>query len=248
MQVISPAPISPTGRVSVIAGSAVGVLFIAGGLVIGWLMIATSFATRFTPIGRPEPGEVVAGVVAWAVTFVAPALFLIVGAARLTSTFERVAAQRARPTPASRVAKALGDEYVVATRVRLPDGRLVPEIVVGPFGAAVLEELPPARASRHTGVAWEVRTARGWAPLENPLDRAARDAERVRRWFAHDDRDFLVKVYAAVVSRDPSVARTAACAVIAPDQVAAWLLSLPGQRSLTAGRRERVVEHLRELA
>ncbi len=246
MQVISPARVSATsGRVSFVAGSAFGGILLVAGLGLGWLLLASSFATRFTPAGRPDTGEVAVGIAAWALTFMAPAALLIAGAARLASVADVAAARRPRRTPASRLASALGDEYVVAARVMLPDGRPVPELVLGPFGAAVIAELPPPRVARHRGSTWEVRTTRGWAPIESPLDRAARDAERVRRWFAHDDRDFIVKVFAAVVASDPAVVRTATCAVIAPDQVAAWLASLPAQRSFTPGRRDRIVELLR---
>ena len=34
------------------------------------------------------------------------------------------------------------------------------------------------------------------------MDRAARDAERVRGWLGTYDRDFLVRVYAAIVTDD----------------------------------------------
>lgn len=248
MQVISSASTAAArGRASILAGSVVGGTLLAGGLALGWLMIATSFVTQFTPPLRPQPGEVAMAIVAWAVAFVAPATFLIVGVARIADVIDAIVARRAHAGAAWRLRRALGDEYAVATRVRLPDGRPVPELVLGPFGAAVLVELPPAAATRHRQGAWEVRTPRGWTTLENPLERATRDAERVRRWFASDDRDFLVKVYAAVVGSDPQVTRTASCAVIAPDQIAAWLASLPAQRSLTPSRRESLVERLREI-
>jgi hypothetical protein len=128
----------------------------------------------------------------------------------------------------------------------MPEGRIIQELVLGPFGAAVIEELPPSRATRHRGHAWEVRGPRGrWLPLENPVERASRDAEAVRRWFAHEDRDFVVKVYAAVVASDQTVERSATCAVIEPSQIPAWLLSLPAQRSLSESRRDQLVAHLR---
>jgi len=73
--------------------------------------------------------------------------------------------------------------------------------------------------------------------LENPLERAARDAERVRSWIAAEERDFVVKVYAAVVTPDTSLSRTSACAVISTEQIPAWLASLPPQRSLSSDRR-----------
>jgi hypothetical protein len=171
---------------------------------------------------------------------------LVVGGARLASVVDAIVSSRPRPTPAARLAGQLGDEYSVGSRVRMPDGRVIPELVIGPFGAAVIEELPPSRATRHRGSVWEVRGPRGrWLPLENPLERATRDAEAVRRWFAHDDRDFVVKLYAAVVASDQVVDRTPTCAVIQASQIPAWLLSLPAQRSLSEARRAQLVDHLR---
>ena len=57
-----------------------------------------------------------------------------------------------------------------------------------------------------------------------------------------------MKVYAAVVGPQPTVARATDCAVLTPDQLAAWVAGLPPQRSLTDGRRERVLEYVRAAA
>jgi hypothetical protein len=239
-------PIS-TGRarLRLVAGLVAGAVLIAGGLALGFLMLGTPFLAAFTPTGRPEPGQVAIGALAWAVALIAPATVLVVGAARLATVIDTFLSSRPRPTPASRLGEALGADHHVAARVRLPDGRVIPELVIGPFGAAIIEELPPPRVTRRHGASWEVRGPRGqWLPLENPLDRATRDAERVRRWAAHEDHDFVLKVYPAVVSSDPGVQRTASCAVIAADQIPAWLRSLPTQRSLTVPRRARLVDLL----
>lgn len=247
MQVITPRTARSSRRTSsIVIGSVVGATLLVGGVAVGWLAFGTPFITSFTPVGRPETSQMVAGMMAWTFALIAPATFIIVGLARIVAVVDMVASQRAKPGAVSRLAAVLGDEYVVATRLRLPDGRVVPEIVIGPFGAAILEPLPPASASRHQGNAWEVRRSDGrWMPIENPLDRAGRDAERVRRWLAHDDADFLVKTYAAVIAPDTSLPRTPGCAVITNDQVAAWLFSLPAQRGLTDSRRAQVVDQLR---
>jgi hypothetical protein len=248
MQVIAPRPASAPARRTIVIGTVVGAVLLVGGLAIAWLTLATPFIEHFTPTGRPGTSQLLFGMVAWAFALIAPATFIIVGLARIVTVFDAVSSSRPRPTPASRLARVLGEEYVVASRARLPDGRTVPEIIVGPFGAAVLEELPPPGVSRRHGGSWEVRTREGrWIALENPLERAARDAERVRRWFARDEQDFVVKVYAAVVARDSSLGRTANCAVITADQIPAWLAGLPPQRSLNDSRRERLIEQLREL-
>jgi len=245
MQVISPPAPSRVSRGSIVLGTLVGAVLLVGGLAIGWLAFGTPFMSHFTPAGRPGPTQFVTGMLAWSFGLIAPAAFTIAGLARIVIVLDSVASARPKPTPVSRLARDLGEEYAVASRLRLPDGRVIPELVLGPFGAAVLEEVPPAGATRRHGEAWEVRTKRGWMPLENPLEKASRDAERIRSWFTNDDRDFIVKVYAAVIDPGRSIGRTASCAVITPDQITAWLLSLPAQRSLTPSRRENLTELLR---
>jgi hypothetical protein len=116
-------------------------------------------------------------------------------------------------------------------------------------GIVVLGDVPPPSVTRHVGAYWEILGERGqWVPIEAPADRTSRDAERVRSWLATDDRDFLVRVYAAVVTDDRRVERTATCAVVAPGDLAAWLMGLPAQRGITADRRSRLVELVRSVA
>ena len=123
----------------------------------------------------------------------------------------------------------------------------LPELVVGPFGAAIIEELPPPGAVMSRGVrSWEVRVGNGQIrTIENPLVLAAHDAERVRAWLTPDDSDHVIKVYAAVVGNDPRVERTSSVALIEPTQVAEWLSSLPPQKTLDASRRDRLVREIR---
>ena len=76
--------------------------------------------------------------------------------------------------------------------------------------------------------------------MDNPLEQANRDADRVRRWFTIADLDFVVRVYAAVIVGDGSIPRSPTCAVVTPDQLPAWIGALPSQRSLTLARRLRL--------
>jgi hypothetical protein len=207
-----------------------------------------NFLDRFMPVGRPTTYELVAGALAWTFALTAPAGFGLIGLARIVTAFEKWRARRPRITPAVRLRRTIGDDHVVATSVRVPDGRPVPELVVGPFGAAVIEELPPAGAVvAHGPRTWEVRLGNGYIrTIENPLERAAHDAERVRGWLSPDEADYVLKVYAAVVGKtNAPVERTPTCAIIAPEQVAEWLATLPIQRSIDAGRRERIVKEIR---
>jgi len=227
-------------------GVGLGLVAASGGLL--YLVFGDHFLDRFMTTGRPSTSELVAGALAWTFALTAPAGFGLVGVSRLVVAFDRWRARRPRVTPAVRLRRAIGDDHLVATGVRLPDGsRVVPELVVGPFGAAIIEELPPPGAVMSRGVrSWEVRVGNGYIrTIENPLERAAHDAERVRGWLAPDDGDLVLKVYAAVVGSDPAVERTASCALIAPSQVSEWLSSLPPQKTLDPSRRDRIVREIR---
>jgi hypothetical protein len=226
-----------------------GFLCLTTSASVVWLVFGAGFLELFNPTtSRPSAGQLVMGGLAWTLALTAPAAFGIAGVAKLATAHDRWQARRPRVTPAVRLARTIGDDHIVATQVSIPDGgRAVPELVIGPFGAAIIEELPPPGAVLSRGVrSWEVRVGNGYIrTIDNPLERAARDADRVRTWLTDADTDHVMKVYAAVVGRDQRVERSPSCAVLAPDQVAAWLSSLPPQRSLDEGRRERVARLLR---
>jgi hypothetical protein len=231
----------------VIIGGTVGILLLTGGIFLAWVALATPVVGSLSPAAaRPNLVQMATGGAIWAIALVAPPSFAIVGTVRLARV---VRALTARPAPraVAKLASALGDEYVVAQDARL-DGRVLKNLVVGPFGLAVLAELPPPAVTRHNGTAWEIRRRDGrWVNYENPIERTARDGERVKRWFGSMERDFTVRVYAAVVTPDPTVARTPACAVIAEEQIPAWLASLPPSRALTTDRRNDLVDLVRGL-
>jgi hypothetical protein len=235
-------------RIGIATALIVGTAFLGTSLALLYLVFGENFVDRFMPSGRPSTYELVAGALAWTFALTAPAGFGLVGVARLVTAYDRYRARRPRITPAVRLRRAIGDDHVVATGVRLPDGtRVLPELVVGPFGAAIIEELPPVGAVMSRGVrSWEVRVGNGQIrTIENPLVLAAHDAERVRSWLMPEDGDGVLKVYAAVVGVDPRVERTPSVALVNPTQVAEWLASLPPQKSLDAGRRDKVVKQIR---
>jgi hypothetical protein len=248
MQMIHPTRSMRPSRAPLVSGTLVGLTLLAGGIGLAWLAIATPLVRGLTPTAiRPAPEQLAVGAIIWGASLVAPPSFAIVGLFRLSRVVSLVLRRRDRGA-VGRVAGSLGD-VSVAPAVRLPEGRLVRNLVVGSYGLAIFSELPPAGATRRHGTAWEVHRADGrWMPLENPLDRAARDAERVRSWIAAEERDFVVRVYAAVVTSDSSISRTPGCAVISTDQIPAWLASLPPQRSLSALRRAELVDRIRSIA
>ena len=249
MQVIAVS--NPTGRghrVAIARSLAVAVLLLLAGAALAWLSLGTSLVSGFIPLGRPGALQIAGGIVVWGFAIVVPAAFLIMGVARMAAVAEALTSMRPRKvTP--QLASALGADHIAATDLLLPGGRRLHELVLGPFGIVVLGAVPPASFSRHVGTRWEVRDDRGrWIPIEDPVQRASRDAERVRGWLTTEDRDFLVRVYAAVVTEDERVDRSSSCAVIKPSELGAWLAALPPQRGLTAARRERVVELISSLA
>lgn len=232
---------------AVAARAVVAGAMLVAAVAVAWLDLASPLLRTFEMPDRPTAGETLVGVIVWAAALGLPAVLFIVGAVRLFDVTERLAWLRRRSASSDALATRLGDGYVVSDTVRLPDGSVIPRIVLGPHGLAVLEFAPPRAATRHRDGRWEVRLRDGrWVAMENPLDRASRDAERVRRWFAADDRDFVLKVHAALVAPDVSLRRTPTCAVITGDQIPAWIGSLPAQRTLTPGRRDRIARILAE--
>jgi hypothetical protein len=249
MQLIQPSHAVRPARGPMLMGTVVGGVLLAGGIVLGWLAFATPLVRALTPaVVRPSAEQLAIGGLIWGVSLVAPPCFAIVGVIRL-SHVAGVLLRKPQVGPITAAGKLLTDEFIVAPSLDLPDGRRIRNVVVGPFGLAVIGQAPPKAATRRQGSTWEVRRADGrWVPLEHPLERTARDAERLRRWIAAEERDFLVKVYAAFVTDDPTVGRTPQCAVIGPSEVAAWLMNLPPQRSLYDARREDLVDRVRALA
>ena len=249
MRIIAEAPrLTRSDRVKLVRGAFVSALLIFVGALIGWAIVATPVFGSLMPGFRPSMLQIATGVLAFAFAILVPAGMMILGVARAVATLELLGILR----PSAQAPKLVGrldDRHYVATALRLPDGRYIHELVLGPFGIAVLGDVPPPDISRVVGGRWELRHGRkGWKPVESPLDRTSRDAERIRRWMGGEDQDFVVKVYAVVVTADPRVERTSTCLVVPPAQVAEWLEGLPPQRGLTQGRHAELVELIRSVA
>jgi hypothetical protein len=247
MQVFQPRPTRVGSRRSVLSGGAIGVLLVALGIALAYLALATPFSQQFIPDPRASGFGVVAGAIGWTLLIVAPATATIAGIAWLADVAGRASLLRTKPHPVERLTRVLGEEYAAATNVRLPDGRMVSEIIVGPHGVAVFEPMPPAALTRIQNGRWELRVGKErWVPLENPLERTVRAADRVRHWLTNEDRGFVVRVNAAVVVSDPTaVTRSSGCAVVSREQIPAYLNSLPVQRGFTPDRRVQIVEIIR---
>jgi hypothetical protein len=249
MQVIAaPGSSIRSHQLAIARSAATAALLLLAGAMLAWLCLGTSLVNSFIPAGRPSALQTAAGVAAWAFTILVPAAFLLIGFARVASTID--AAIALRPTAVTpKLAKSLGSDHLAATDLVLPGGRRIHELVLGPFGIVVLGDVPPASHSRHVRGRWELRDGRGrWIPIESPVERAARDAERVKGWLTTHDRDFIVRVYAAIVTDDPAIERSGSCAVVRSESLGAWLEALPVQRGLTTERRERLVALLQSIA
>jgi hypothetical protein len=242
MQIIGAAPPTRSRVPSLVIGAVSGTILIVSGLTFEFATLLTPYFDRVARGGfgaSAGPG----GAAAWGAAVLLGAVFLGVGAARLAGLLADVRAG-AVANPVILPARD-PDEPMMAFNVDVGDGRPIPKLVVGQFGAAVIRDLPDASVARHQGPYWEAMSDQGWVRIESPLDRAARDAERVRRWFAHDERDYVVRVYAAVLTTEPALPRTPTCAVISESQLEPWLRSLPVQRSLNEARRGQLLAMLR---
>ena len=162
---------------------------------------------------------------------------LVSGAGRLAVAADRRAigrrpARTARPRPR----RPAGRRH---RRRRQPEPRRTARSRAG--RRAVRGRGPPRDGPAHGDPPGRVRRGKPGpatgGPDRAPLDRAARDADRLRHGLGEADLDFIARVHAAIVIADAPVTRSPACAVITRDQVPAWIASLPRQRSLTERRR-----------
>lgn len=227
----------PVGRL--LGGLLVGSALVAAGLAAQYLTIATPFVSSLVPETAPN-GSVGIGLGVWGFALVAGAAFLVAGTDRLARLLAVIRRGTEGRGPAARALSGAVDDVAVASRVLMRDGPAIPELVIGAFGAAVVHQMPSSRLVRR-GARWETRTSDGWVPMDDPLEAASRDADRVRRWLSLADLDFVVRVYAAVVVDDRTIQRSPVCATLTPEQIPGWVAALPKQRTLTKARRDRLL-------
>src|SRR6185503_13711239 len=116
-------------RFGVASALGVGLALVVASATLLYVVFGQNFLDRFMPAGRASTYELIVGALAWTFALTAPAGFGLVVVARLVTAFDRWRARRPRVTPAVRLRRAIGDDHVVATSVRLPDGsRVLPEL------------------------------------------------------------------------------------------------------------------------
>jgi hypothetical protein len=241
-----PRPDRHIGRL--VWGTLAGAGLVAIGLGLAYLVIQTPLVDRLLAGNGGTSGLATSSVVVWSLALAAGGGLLVAGTNRLAGTLASVRGRRSGRSPLMRTKSALTADILVAAPVVPHDGRPIPELAIGPFGVAVVHELAGRDRFRRNEHGWEMRTRDGWVPAEPPLDTLARDADRVRHWFTTSDLDYVVRVYAALVTADSTIQRTPTCAVIREAQIPAWLAALPRQRSFSEGRRKHLLSRLQGAA
>ena len=231
---------------SLVSGTVVGASLVAAGLTLAYLVIVTPLVASLVPGSRSGSPRLALAVMIWTLAMIAGAGLLVAGTNRLAITVAGVRSRSRQRLPMGRALASLPADVIVETGVVLQGGRPIPELVIGPFGVAVVHEMARHSDLRRVGRSWEARTPHGWRPTEHPLDRVERDAERVRHWLAGGDLGFVVRVHAALVTPDVSMLRSPLCAVIREEQIPDWIAALPRQRSLSEGRRAYLLTRFRE--
>jgi len=248
VKVIAAASPRPRARTPSLARAFVGgALLVAAGLGVVLLIVVSGVMQSVGQIGDSRITQQVFGTATWGLAFLIPGLFIVLGLARIVRAVEaRPRPRRDRPAASQR--GRISDDFLVAQGVRLPDGRTIPEVVIGPHGLTVVEEVPPRHASRQASHHWEVRDRAGrWTAVEHPLDRAARDVERLRRWLGNSMEDYTPRFTAVCVSDDDRVGRSSEVAVIRREQLAEFLGAQPPLRQMTTDRREVIAGLLRDV-
>lgn len=214
---------------SVVGETLVGTSLVLAGLWFVLIALTTPLVSSLSAAIRPAAIAVPAQVLfAWAAAIAAPMVLVLLGTERLARILAAARTGRWRRTRRDPFT-GLAAGTTVARDITLDEGRSVATMVVGAFGIAVVHEAPPGEVG----------------PWDDPREMVARDAERVRRWLLTHDVDFVVRIYAALVTDETSLPRTTSCAIVTPEQMPAWIASLPRQRSLTPERCTRIVELLR---
>jgi hypothetical protein len=213
---------------SLLGETLVGTSLVGLGLWFVLMAITTPLVPSLASAFRPTVGQPIQVLFAWSAVIAAPMVLVLLGTDRLARLLAAVRTGRWRRTRRDAFA-GLAADVAVARDITLDDGRAAPTVLVGPFGLAVVHEAPPGEIA-----AWE-----------DPREMVARDAERVRRWLLTHDVDFVVRIYAALVTGETSLPRTTACAVVTAEQVPAWVASLPRQRSLNPERCALIMRLLR---
>lgn len=238
-------------RVAALPSLAFGVALVAIGVGIGFTELTSSALSDLLVRARPGAMGTAVGIVGWGIGLVLPIALVLSGSIRTARVFRRTRKPRLERFLA--IVGELPEDHTVALGVALPDGRRIPAVVVAPDGIAIFEFLPPPGALRYREGLWEARIAgAGWTPIEEPLARARRDADALRRMLWDSSYDHQLNVYPAVIDESAHARKAAytprvnGCTLLAPDGVRSFIGAFPEARRLTPGRREILLGRIRD--
>ncbi len=194
------------------------------------------------------------GALAWAAAVTAPTCFILLGVLRLASAATNLRG-RTRPfRPVHAMAERLPAGLLTLPTIRLPDGRQIPDVVLGPARHCLLRDAPTAchlapcwqplgGARRRWGLAPDRESARaGRSRRGRPAALPGGRGLRLRR---QGPRRGHVRAQARASSPSNAPARAPSClSATSP----AGSTALPAQRSLSLSRLQRVGEILEGLA
>lgn len=237
-------------RLAALPGLLLGLGLIGSGLTLAIVELTSTALSDLLVRARPGAMGTAVGILGWGLGLILPISLVLVGSIRTVRVFRR--APRRRLERFLDLVGELPADHTVALGVALPDGRRIPAVVVAPDGIALFEYLPPPGAMRYRMGHWEARiSGSGWTPIEEPLSRARRDADELRRMLWDPTQDQQMTVYPAVIDeaartrRSPYEPRVSGATLLAPDGVRAFIDALPATRRLTPGRQELLVDRIR---
>ena len=191
---------------------------------VSYLALATPIVSRLVLSGRIASSGSAVSLLAAALIATIPVSLATAGMVRLLDAF-RIALQP-QPDVVRRVAGRPGPARAFAPPA-YPERPVARRAAVELLGDVAFRHTPGDRSVRRRGDRWEVDVQGDWTPLELPARKprlvSIADAARVRSL----DRDFVVKVYAAVVPGSETPDRVPACFILRPDQILPYLAGLP---------------------
>jgi hypothetical protein len=146
------------------------------------------------------------------------------GIARLLDAF-RIALEPRSSVLRRVAAGGLGYDTPFAP-LALTNGCVAPQVAVGRFGAVVCRRAPGVGSVGRFGDRWEVDVEGEWMPLELPSRKTRLGSAADGTHLGSDDRNFVVNVYAAVVTAPHEGDRAPWASVLRPDQILPYLAGL----------------------
>ena len=213
-----------TRRASSAELAMLGVIWLVIAAVIAAGMVGTPIVATLAACASYGSGIAVAALLVVLAVLV-PFSLAVAGTARIREAL--YLALEAKPALPLRPVMAGAAVGASTGRLSLPDGRAMPEVAIGRFGAAVFRHIPGDAAVRRFGDHFEFQVDGQWIPFDEPSRRAGRDAAALQSVSGLAGSEFVAKVYAAVVTTAGDENERPGCAILRPDQILPFLAGLP---------------------